>query len=1340
MKYFDRISFVTMLRRLLISTVLLTFVCSAAAEEVTGDEIIPDFYKDPGLYPNRDYINQHANEHIDPFTGALQYHHVDLHIPGNGGFDLKVIRSYNSSSIDNHENLHKFESLAGLGWTVHFGKVTKVLNYSICYNINTASVKDNPVLELPDGSRQVLAFTGKTTPTMLTKQYWRGECISGGIAIYSPDGTRYDMTHLVREDANSRAIYSWYTTKITDRNGNFAEIKYAGAFSPEITQVSTNDDRTIIFTYVDSGTFNRRISQISGAGQTYRYNYTPVTIRGIFYQLTSVVRPDGTQWQYSYNDNLELSPGSYLMKRATYPHGGKIDYSYDFYFLGHLNTVDKIRTTVVTKKSVISGGTWNFKYVQGTIGVPDTTTIKTPSGTITYRHIGTNYFDSHINDIWMIGLLVSKTISNVQTETYTWDKLKISNENDFHPGVGGFFIDSTGTHTPILKQKNIKRNSANYTTIYNNFDSYGNPQTIKENGPNGGNRTTSLAYFYNTEKWIVKQVKNESFKGSSTIRSFDSNGNLLSLNQDGVITTHTYDKQGNIISTTFPRSLTHYYSNYKRGIPQTESQPEGITLHRVVDKAGNVISETNGEGHTTTYDYDGLNRIKHISYPTGSDVDIQWRNDFLFGFGYFARKKTVTRGNLEEITLHDSFGRPVSHTIGGIKHTYRYDALGRKTFQSNPNSEIGTTYQYDMLDRVTRITHSDNTTITISYNFGSKTVTDERSKKTTYCDRAYGNPDQTLLMGILTSDSSASIGLTRNSKGLVTSITQGAPVSCDTIIASSSNEAISTNDSEVVALLLGTENPWGPTVSDPWGSDAPDPWEPSGTGEPSEFGEIPTTSPSNTQDGLTRTYTYNSNYYLISVTNPETGVTTYGRDAAGNMTSRTVGSSGTTAYSYDDQNRLVSVTYPGNTPSITNSYNKTHKLVNSSSSVASRSFSYDANSNLTSESVTVDGRTFRTGYTYNGNDQITAITYPHSGRVINYFPDVLGRPTQVSDFITGVTYWPSGQIRQINYANGMVTNYNQNSRLWPSTVSAQNSGGVYYLNSNYSYDGAGNLTTISDSFDSNYNRTMGYDDINRLTSITGPWGTGAIAYNGAGNITSQSLGSFNLSYSYDGQNRLSAISGSRTAAYSYDAYGNIIADASKTFTYDDAINLRCVNCNDPVKKIEYAYDNANQRISVTKGSTKTYEIYGSHGNLLIEYIPGTTDGLTEYIYLGGRRIAQVQTGNTSSGGTISTIELLVTSDTVSQDQVFVLTANVSGDNPSGTVTFMDGATILGSATLESGQASISVSLSTVGMHDITANYEGDGKHRASSSMMTLTVEESVIEKIMPILMQYLLED
>src|SRR5687767_4038605 len=37
-----------------------------------------------------------VTESIDPFTGNLSLVHTDIHLPGNGGFDLLIRRSYNS--------------------------------------------------------------------------------------------------------------------------------------------------------------------------------------------------------------------------------------------------------------------------------------------------------------------------------------------------------------------------------------------------------------------------------------------------------------------------------------------------------------------------------------------------------------------------------------------------------------------------------------------------------------------------------------------------------------------------------------------------------------------------------------------------------------------------------------------------------------------------------------------------------------------------------------------------------------------------------------------------------------------------------------------------------------------------------------------------------------------------------------------------------------------------------------------------------------------------------------------------------------------------------------------
>jgi len=204
----------------------------------------------------------------------------------------------------------------------------------------------------------------------------------------------------------------------------------------------------------------------------------------------------------------------------------------------------------------------------------------------------------------------------------------------------------------------------------------------------------------------------------------------------------------------------------------------------------------------------------------------------------------------------------------------------------------------------------------------------------------------------------------------------------------------------------------------------------------------------------------------------------------------------------------------------------------------------------------------------------------------------------------------------------VVTNYNQNSRLWPSSFSTNKSDGATYVNSSYGYDGVGNLTEISDSIDNSYNRSMGYDNINRLTSINGPWGAGTIAYNGAGNITSQVLGGSSLYYTYDTSNRLSSVSGTRATSYGYDAYGDIISGMGNAYTYDGAPNLRCFNCDKATSKVEYAYDATNKRSRVVKGGVISYEMYGANGSQLIEYTPSQSNKLLEYIYLGGKRVAQ----------------------------------------------------------------------------------------------------------------------
>ncbi len=66
-------------------------------------------------------------------------------------------------------------------------------------------------------------------------------------------------------------------------------------------------------------------------------------------------------------------------------------------------------------------------------------------------------------------------------------------------------------------------------------------------------------------------------------------------------------------------------------------------------------------------------------------------------------------------------------------------------------------------------------------------------------------------------------------------------------------------------------------------------------------------------------------------------------------------------------------------------------------------------------------------------------------------------------------------------------------------------------------------------------------------------------------------------------------------------------------------------------------------------------------------------------------------------------------------QPVTFTATVSGNSPTGTVTFRDGETVLNVATLSSGVATFTIATMDAGVHHITATYNGDLSNKASAT-------------------------
>ena len=902
--------------------------------------VLPDYYAEPGLNPFRDHSTNTPNEVIDPFSGNLHLSHVDAFIPGNGGFDIKIQRVYNSNNVylsratlsnnGPYPTSPAPRTATGMGWTMHFGRVHRAGGLSLCSTSNGTlgnTTLDNPVLELPDGSQQVLFVnaTGFNAP-WITKEQWVAYCVNGydGMLVISPDGTKYTMDYRKSGGTTYGTVNrAWYTTRIEDRNGNWLRIDYNTSvqsigIDPIFSQISSSDGRTVNFYYTGTNSpLQVRLSSISANGQTWDYDYTPATAPygDSYFQLTRVTRPDGLSWRYTYHSLAFSQPGDRLLDRVTYPYGATTSYDYEYMCLNSTAAASYqcagitgiFYSLVVSRKSNggrdVTSGTWTYNYSPSSS--EDVTTVNFPGGKHVYRHFNTRavYGSSTFGGkrLWQIGLLKEKSTydggSLVNRETYTWDApYLLSNELYIRPPYDG----SDGYHptyydnqvwAPVLVKKVIVRDGGTYTTNYGNFDSSYNPRTISESGQ--ASRTTSVSYFPRVSgQNIVRLVKDEVSSGRTITRIFDSNGNPTQVTRNGVRESFNYTSEGDVYRRTNARGQTWTYSGYDRGIPQVEDHPAGVTIRRSVNSTGTIRSETNGRGGTTSYTYNGMNLPTSINPPAGSTISISWNSS----------GRTLTRGSYSQAITFDGFGRPSNINTSGVTKNINYNALGFKTFESYYSSTGGNSYSPDVLGRVTAITHADGTSRRISYGSGNSVrVTNERGYATTFSYRSFGDPDNAEDKVLMRIDSPEGIStvFSRNLLGLPTSISQG---------------------------------------------------------------------------GVSRSYSYNADNFLISEDNPETGTTRYGRDAVGNMTSRSVGGSGTTSFSYDGLNRLTAINYPNGAPSVTYQYDDNSNLTLVSNGVARRSMTYDANDNLRTERLTVNGQVFNAAYAYNSLDHLTTIT------------------------------------------------------------------------------------------------------------------------------------------------------------------------------------------------------------------------------------------------------------------------------------------------------------------------------------------------------------------------------
>jgi RHS repeat-associated protein len=281
---------------------------------------------------------------------------------------------------------------------------------------------------------------------------------------------------------------------------------------------------------------------------------------------------------------------------------------------------------------------------------------------------------------------------------------------------------------------------------------------------------------------------------------------------------------------------------------------------------------------------------------------------------------------------------------------------------------------------------------------------------------------------------------------------------------------------------------------------------------------------------------------------------------------------------------------------------------------------------------TISGYPFvRQGYDYDNTDNLTDITNEHTGRTIHYDVGAEHQVTAVKtrvgsdawqNVVTNVGYHASGALKQYDFANGRTFRASFDDRHRPTDWANGPS-----LSVTLTYDEVGNVTGVTDYVVPGHGAGYGYDDLDRLTTVTG-YGARSITYDDLGNQLTNGGNTF----TYNGALQLQTRSGApASGSYGYNGVGSTMNDPlGVTYGYTGLQAVKSATLNGQMTT--YAYDGEGMRMfrKVGVNGEEHYFFHGPGSELLAEYrrVGDTFKVVREYISLGGRVVASVETVET----------------------------------------------------------------------------------------------------------------
>ncbi len=164
--------------------------------------------------------------------------------------------------------------------------------------------------------------------------------------------------------------------------------------------------------------------------------------------------------------------------------------------------------------------------------------------------------------------------------------------------------------------------------------------------------------------------------------AYDANGNRLTIKDgNGHVTTFTYDGLGRLRTEADAASTG-------------SGQGLGNTWTYAYDKNSNRVSMTDANGLTTAYVYDSLGRLVSINFPEPDST-------VTFAYDVLGRRTamhdslgTTTWAGYTDLNLPTTISDPFGNTV-----TYNYDELGKRASLTYPGSGMTVSYGFDLAQR-----------------------------------------------------------------------------------------------------------------------------------------------------------------------------------------------------------------------------------------------------------------------------------------------------------------------------------------------------------------------------------------------------------------------------------------------------------------------------------------------------------------------------------------------------------------------------------------------------------------------------------------------------------------